>query len=70
MPVIKTTFDTQPAGMSYADWMKSKNVGLVVKGTCNEAGIPTEFLSKHKPVPELFKLNKERQGKVLAPEDI
>jgi len=62
--------EPKPDNMPYAEWLKSKNIGVIVKTTCNEAGIPVEFLNKNKPTPELFERNRDRQGKVLDPEDI
>ena len=63
-------FDTKPDDMSYAEWLRSKNVGIRIKENINEdSHLPQEYMNTYK-TNEIFEENKKRQGKSLEPEDI
>lgn len=63
-------FDPKPEGMSYAEWLRSKNVGIRVKENINQdSKLPQEYMNTYKK-NEIFELNKKRQGGELIPEDI
>ena len=63
-------FEPKPKGMTYAEWLRSKNVGICMKTNINEdSKLPQEYMNTFKK-NEIFEHNKKIQGKVLAPEDI
>lgn len=63
-------FDPKPDNMSYAEWLKSKNIGIRVKENINEdSKLPQSYMDTYKP-SEIFEQNKKRQGKVINPEDV
>ncbi len=62
--------EAKPEGMSYAEWLRSKNVGIHIKMNIHaDSGLPQEYISHAKP-PELFERNLTRQGKKIDPEDM
>jgi hypothetical protein len=64
-------FDKKPEGMSYAQWLREKNVGIKVNPFTihTDSGLPKEYIDYVK-TPQAFEMAKKRQGKVLEPEDI
>jgi len=69
---IMGNVDSKPEDMSYAEWMRSKNIGIHVKPlTHTDSGLPQEVISAGlNKTQEIFDLNKSRQGKALDPDDI
>jgi len=63
-------FDEKPENMSYAQWLREKNIGIRVKmGIHTDSGLPSEYIDKTKG-NELFLLNKSAQGGEILPEDM
>jgi len=68
-----SNFEPKPEGMSYAEWLRQKNISIKVEGhpIHKDSGMPQEYISKQKNrTNEIFELNLARQGKKLDPEDI
>lgn len=65
-------FDKKPEGMSYAQWLREKNIGIRVKTAIHiDSGLPQEVVSGLTSKPnEIFERNLERQGKQILPEDM
>lgn len=63
-------FESKPEGMSYAQWLREKNVAIKVKMAMHtDSGLPQEYIS-HAKTPEIFERNVERQGREIDPEDM
>ncbi len=63
-------FDKKPEGMSYAQWLREKNLGIHIKMAIHtDSGLPQEYIS-HAKTPEVFERNLARQGKIIEPEDM
>jgi len=65
-------FEKKPEGMSYAEWLRQKNIAISVKTNIHkDSGLPQEVISGLTgKTNELFDKNKSRQGKVIEPEDM
>lgn len=66
-----SNFDKKPDGISYAQWLREKNLGIKVTEPIHPTGAPLSAYNYLKNKPnELYDRSLARQGKALDPEDI